>query len=148
MIFTGILAAPPGASGAGSSPGGESARVVLLLEAVEAAAASGAYPLQNTATLTTGRIREDDKKRSAIAFAISGAGAFVGAFLWRWLPCRNAREGSSIGGLSIVGYNKCYTDDGERKGFDTPTKLMLGAGVGLEVVSLLYLVAHLRDNNN
>ncbi len=44
-----------------------------ILEAAELAASSGAYRPQNTATITTGRIGEDDKKRSAIAFAISGA---------------------------------------------------------------------------
>ena len=117
-----------------------------ILEAAEAAASSGAWRAQNTATIMTGRIRDDDKKRSAIAFAISGAAAFAGAGLWYWIPCRDAREGSGIGGLRISGYNKCYDSDGDRRPPDTPVKLMLGAGVGLELVSLFYLIAHLRQD--
>lgn len=126
----------------GSSPAG----TVSLLEAAEIAAASGAYRVQNTADITTGRIREDDKKRSAIAFALSGALAFVGAGLWRWLPCRNQEQANNIAGLEIEGYNKCYDADGQRLGLDTPTKLLIGAGVGLELVSLFYLVRHLRED--
>ena len=117
---------------------------VSLMEAAIAASSSGAWRAQNTPTVTTGRIRDDDLKRSALAFAISGAAAFVGAGLWRWLPCRNAKDGNDIGGLRIAGYNKCYDKDGARKGFDTPTKLMLGAGFALELVSLGYLIAHMR----
>ena len=119
-----------------------------ILEAAEVAAASGVYRAQNTATITTGLIREDDKKRSAVAFALSGVIAFAGAGLWRWLPCRNAKDGSTIAGLRIEGYNKCYEPDGQRKGLDTPTKALLGAGVGLELVSLFFLMAHLREDDN
>lgn len=119
-----------------------------LLERVRAASSSGLYRPQNTATVTTGTIREDDKKRSAIAFALSGLLAFTGAGLWRWLPCRNAEPGvgQEVGGVLLQGYNKCYTSDGERKGWDTPTKALFAGGVGLEVVSLFYLIAHLRDD--
>ena len=120
-----------------------------LLEAAETAASSGAYRAQNTATITTGRIGKDDRKRSAMAFAISGVLAFAGAGLWRWLPCRNtsAGEAQEVGGVPLMGYNKCYTPDGERRGFDTPTNALLAAGVGLEVVSLLYLISHLRQDS-
>jgi hypothetical protein len=123
-----------------------------ILEAAEIAASSGAYRAQNTANLTSGRIREDDKKRSAIVLALAGAAALTGAALWRWLPCRNALEGSSAEGLrpneftKHTKYRTCYTEDGERRGFETPTKLMLGAGIGLEIVSLVYLIAHLRSD--
>ena len=120
-----------------------------LLEAAETAASSGAYRAQNTAKITTGRIRDDDRKRSAIAFALSGALAFAGAGLWRWLPCRNASAGGpQEGPLAQAAYNKCYTDDGERKGFEPPTKAMLAAGVGLEVISLFYLISHLRQDRS
>ena len=119
-----------------------------ILEAAGIAAASGAYRAQNTANVTTGRIREGDKKRSALAFALSGALAFAGAGLWRWLPCREKAGTSSIGGLQIEGYDKCYDQDGQRLGFDTPTKALLGAGVALELVSLGYLIAHLRSDEN
>ena len=119
-----------------------------ILEAAEIAATSGAYRAQNTPTVTTGLIREGDKKRSAIAFALSGALAFAGAGLWRWLPCREKAGTSSIGGLQIEGYDKCYDQDGQRLGLDTPTKALLGAGVALELVSLGYLIAHLRSDEN
>ena len=119
-----------------------------ILEAAEIAASSGAYRAQNTATITTGRIGEDDKKRSAIAFAISGAAALAGAGLWRWLPCRDEAGTSSIGGLQIEGYDKCYDQDGQRLGLDTPTKALLGASVALELVSLAFLIAHLRSDDN
>ena len=121
-----------------------------FLERVRADSSSGLYRPQNTSTITTGAIREDDKKRSAIAFALSGLLAITGAGLWRWIPCRNAKPGvdQEIGGVQIPGYNKCYTDGGERKGWDTPTKTMFAAGVGLEVVSLFYLIAHLRNDKD
>ncbi len=119
-----------------------------ILETAEIAAASGTYRAQNTATITTGRIREDDKKRSAIAFAISGAAALAGAGLWRWLPCRNVTRHGTIDSTNVSGYFKCYTQDDQRKGLDTPTKAMLGAGIGLEVLSLFYLIAHLRADDN
>lgn len=121
-----------------------------FLERVRADSSSGLYRPQNTTTITTGTIREDDKKRSAIAFALSGLLAFTGAGLWRWIPCRNAKPGADqeVGGVQILGYNKCYTDGGERRGWDTPTKSMFAAGVGLEVVSLFYLIAHLRDDKD
>ena len=119
-----------------------------ILEAAGIAAASGAYRAQNTPDITTGRIREGDKKRSALAFALSGALAFAGAGLWRWLPCREKAGTSSIGGLQIEGYDKCYDQDGQRLGLDTPTKALLGAGVALELVSLGYLIAHLRSDEN
>lgn len=119
-----------------------------LLERVRADSSSGRYRPQNTATVTTGTIRKDDKKRSAIAFALSGLLAFAGAGLWRWLPCRDAAPGVDhrVGGVPIQGYSKCYTRDGERKGWETPTKALFTAGVSLEVVSLFYLIAHLRDD--
>ena len=122
----------------------------ILLERARTAAAGGLYRLQNTARVTTGTIREDNRRRSAIAFAISGLLAFTGAGLWRWIPCRNATAGdpSEVGGVAISGYNKCYTSDGERRPWDTPTKAMFAAGVGLEVVSLLYLIAHLREDDS
>ena len=123
---------------------------LILLERARVAAASGLYRPQNTARVTTGTIREDNRRRSAIAFAISGALAFTGAGLWRWIPCRNATaaDPSEVGGVAISGYNKCYTSDGERRPWDTPTKAMFAAGIGLEVVSLLYLIAHLREDDS
>ncbi len=123
---------------------------ISLIEAAMTAGASGAWRAQNTARITTGRVREDDKKRSALAFAISGAAAFLGAGLWRWVPCRGSEPGvgDNIGGLRIAGYNKCYDQDGNRRPFDAPTKLMLGAGVALELVSLGYFIAHLRSQED
>ena len=119
-----------------------------LLERVRVASSSGRYRPQNTPTVTTGNIREDDKKRSAIAFALSGLLAFTGAGLWRWLPCRNAEPGvgPAVDGVQLAAYNKCFTSDGERNGWDTPTKALFTAGVSLEVVSLFYLIAHLRED--
>lgn len=118
---------------------------VSLLEAAETAAASGVYRAQNTANITTGRIRDDDKKRSAIAFAISGLLAFTGAALWRNLTCREGGDARHFGeGLKTQ--VECYEEDGSRKGWSTPTKALFGAGIGLELVSLFYLVRHLRDD--
>ncbi len=118
-----------------------------LLEAAEAAAASGAFRAQNSPVVATGLIREDDKKRSAIAFGISGAAAFLGAALWRYIPCRNKGQNDNIAGLRIEGYNKCWDENGDRKPWDTPTKALVGAGIALELVSLGYLIAHQRSKN-
>ena len=63
---------------AGTSPAVAGAGAASLLEAAEIAAASGVYRAQNTSTITTGRIRPGDKKRSALAFAISGGGGVRG----------------------------------------------------------------------
>ena len=116
-----------------------------LLEAAEIAAASGVYRAQNTAGIATGRIREDDNKRSAIAFALSGVLAFTGAALWRNLTCRDGGDARHFGeGLKTQ--TECYEEDGSRKGWSTPTKALVGAGVGLELVSLFYLVRHLRED--
>ena len=60
---------------AASTPVNEASSPVAyhsLLEAAEIAASSGAYRAQNTPDITTGLIREGDKKRSALAFALSG----------------------------------------------------------------------------
>lgn len=148
LIVSTVAAPPVAADSPAPSASREAREPVSFLAVVETDAASGVWRAQNTPTITTGLIRDDDRKRSALAFAISGAGAFVGAALWRWLPCRNAKDGSTIGTLQIEGYNKCYDQDGNRLGFDTPTKLLLGAGVVLEVVSLGYLIAHLRGQND
>ncbi len=116
-----------------------------LLEAAEIAAASGVYRAQNTAGIASGRIREDDNKRSAIAFALSGVLAFTGAALWRNLTCRDGGDARHFGeGLKTQ--TECYEEDGSRKGWSTPTKALFGAGVGLELVSLFYLVRHLRED--
>ena len=116
-----------------------------ILDAAETAAASGAFRAQNTANITTGRIRDDDKKRSAIAFALSGLLAFTGAALWRNLTCRGGGDARHFGeGLKTQ--VECYEEDGSRKGWSTPTKALFGAGVGLELVSLFYLMHHLRDD--
>ena len=116
-----------------------------LLEVAEIAAASGVYRAQNTAGIATGRIREDDNKRSAIAFALSGLLAFTGAVLWRNLTCRDGGDARHFGeGLKTQ--TECYEEDGSRKGWSTPTKALFGAGVGLEFVSLFYLVRHLRED--
>ena len=147
-VCCGLVAAPLPVAAAASGPG---ATVPSLLEAAELAAASGAYRIQNTSTITTGRIRPGDKKRSAIAYGLSGLMAFTGAALWRWIPCRNATLGSpgeAVDGVTLAAYNKCYDADGERKGFDTPTKWMLGAGIGLEAVALGYLIAHLMQDGD
>ncbi len=117
-----------------------------LLEVAEIAAASGVYRAQNTAGIATGRIREDDNKRSAIAFALSGVLAFTGAALWRNLTCRDGGDARHFGeGLKTQ--TECYEEDGSRKGWSTPTKALFGAGVGLELVSLFYLVRHLREDD-
>ena len=116
-----------------------------LLEAAEVAAASGVYRAQNTAGIATGRIREDDNRRSAIAFALSGLLAFTGAALWRNLTCRDGGDARHFGeGLKTQ--TECFEEDGSRKGWSTPTKALVGAGVGLELVSLFYLVRHLRED--
>lgn len=117
-----------------------------LLEVAEIAAASGVYRAQNTAGIATGRIREDDNRRSAIAFALSGLLAFTGAALWRNLTCRDGGDARHFGeGLKTQ--TECFEDDGSRKGWSTPTKALFGAGVGLELVSLFYLVRHLREDD-
>jgi hypothetical protein len=117
-----------------------------LLEVAEIAAASGVYRAQNTAGIATGRIREDDNRRSAIAFALSGVLAFTGAALWRNLTCRDGGDARHFGeGLKTQ--TECYEEDGSRKGWSTPTKALFGAGVGLELVSLFYLVRHLREDD-
>ena len=128
---------------AGAGPG----RAPSLLEAAEIAAASGIYRPQNTSTITTGRIRPGDKKRSAIAYGLSGLMAFAGAALWRWLPCRNIPDAPTNNATENAKYFKCYNDDGKRKGLETPTKALLGAGATLEVVSLIYWIAHLRQDD-
>jgi len=116
-----------------------------LLEAAEIAAASGVYRAQNTAGIATGRIREDDNRRSAIAFALSGVLAFTGAALWRNLTCRDGGDARHFGeGLKTQ--TECYEEDGSRKGWSTPTKALFGAGVALEFVALFYLVRHLRED--
>jgi len=120
-----------------------------LLEAAEIAAASGVYRAQNLAGITTGRIREDDNRRSAIAFAISGVAAFAGAALWRWLPCRGQDAHGFVDqyeGFQQWQDAQCYDENGQRLGWDTPTKALFGAGVALEFVSLFYLVRHLRED--
>jgi len=147
-----VLPLSAAASGrpAGMSPAPTDPAAISILEAAEVAAASGIYRAQNTAQITTGIIREDDKRRSAIAFALSGLLAFGGAALWRWLPCRDTEphDPGIVGGVALAGYNKCYNDDGSRKGFDTPTRAMIGAGFVLELVSLGYLIAHMRSNDD
>ena len=116
-----------------------------LLEVAEIAAASGVYRAQNTAGIATGRIREDDNRRSAIAFALSGLLAFTGAALWRNLTCRDGGDARHFGeGLKTQ--TECFEEDGSRKGWSTPTKALVGAGVGLELVSLFYLVRHLHED--
>ena len=117
-----------------------------ILEAAEIAAASGMYRVQNTTTVATGRIRKDDKKRSAIAYALSGAMAFAGAALWRWLPCRNIPTEPTLSATENTKYFKCFNADGQRKGLETPTKALLAAGVTLEAVSLIYFIAHLTSD--
>ena len=137
-LYAGTL--PGAGAGTGSVPS--------LLEAAELAAASGVYRAQNTSTITTGRIRPGDKKRSALAFAISGVAAFAGAALWRWLPCRNVITTPTKNATEAAKHVKCYDQDGQRKGLETPTKLLLGAGVTLELVSLGYLIAHLASDGD
>lgn len=144
LLIAGLGAPPAAAASRTAAPG--ASLPGSMLEAVEAAAASGAWRAQNTPTITTGRIRSDDRKRSALAYALSGAAAFAGAALWRWVPCRGA-SATDTSATGAAKYNKCYTADGERKGLDTPTKYMLAAGVTLEVVSLAYWIAHLRQGD-
>ena len=122
--------------------------VPSLLEAAEVAAASGAYRPQNTPTVTTGRIREGDKKRSALAYGLSGIMAFAGAGLWRWLPCRNVTTEPSLNANENTKYFRCYNEDGGRKKLEPPTKALLLAGAGLELVSLGYLIAHLMSDGD
>ena len=132
---------------AGSSGSSALAGTSSFLEAAEIAAASGVYRAQNTTTITTGRIQAGDKKRSAIAYGLSGLMAFAGAALWRWLPCRNIPDAPTNNATENTKYVKCYNEDGQRKGLETPTKALLGAGVTLEVVSLFYWIAHLRQDD-
>jgi len=141
LVF-GIAVAPMHAHAAAVRAPGDAPS---LLEAAEVAAASGVYRAQNTAGIATGRIREDDNRRSAIAFALSGVLAFTGAALWRNLTCRDGGDARHFGeGLKTQ--TECYEEDGSRKGWSTPTKALFGAGVGLELVSLFYLVRHLRED--
>ena len=72
----------------------------------------------------------------------------MGAALWRWLPCRNVNTGPTNNATEATKYVKCYDEDGQRKGLETPTKLLLGAGVTLELVSLGYLIAHLTSDQD
>ena len=147
VVCSGLVTTPLHAGAlplAGAGTGGAPS----LLEAAEAAAASGAYRAQNVAGVTTAQIQEDDKKRSTIAYGVSGLMAFAGAALWRWVPCRNWEQASNVAGLQIEGYNKCYDAEGRRHPWDTPTKAMFAAGVGFEVVSLLYFISHLRSDDN
>ena len=130
-----------------AAPAGLTTTAPSILEIAETAAASGAYRAQNTAGIATGTIREDDKKRSAIAYGLSGLMAFAGAALWRWLPCRNIPDAPTNNATENTKYVKCYNEDGQRKGLETPTKALLGAGVTLEVVSLFYWIAHLRQDD-
>ena len=140
-LYANAAPAAPGIT-PGSAP---VAAPASLLEVAEIAAASGAYRAQNTAGIATGRIREDDNKRSALAFALSGLLAFTGAALWRNLTCRDGGDARHFGeGLKTQ--TECYEEDGSRKGWSTPTKALVGAGVGLELVSLFYLVRHLRED--
>ena len=141
LVF-GIVLAPMHAHAAAiRAPGA----APTLLEAAEIAAASGVYRAQNTAGIATGRIREDDNRRSAIAFALSGVLAFTGAALWRNLTCRDGGDARHFGeGLKTQ--TECFEEDGSRKGWSTPTRALFGAGVGLELVSLFYLVRHLRED--
>lgn len=118
-----------------------------FVTAVETAAASGAWRAQNTPTITTGRIREDDKKRSALAYGLSGALAFLGAGLWHWIPCRNA-SATDTTSTGAAKYVKCYAEDGSRAPLEPPVKALLGAGVVLEIVSLGYLISHLRSDDD
>lgn len=133
---------------AGASGAGAPAVAPSFLEAAEMAAASGVYRAQNTSDITTGRIRPGDKKRSAIAYGLSGLMAFAGAALWRWLPCRNIPDTMSVSATENTKYVKCYDENGQRKGLEPPTKALLGAGVALEVVSLVYWIAHLRQDDD
>ncbi len=146
-VCCGLVTAPLHA-GALAVAGARSGTPPSLLEAAEIAAASGVYRAQNTSTITTGQIRPGDKKRSALAFAISGVAAFAGAALWRWLPCRNVSTTFSQNATENTKYVKCYEEDGQRKGLETPTKLLLGAGVALELVSLGYFIAHLASDSD
>ena len=145
-----LVLLPLYANAAPAAPGNSSTSAAVavpasLLEAAEIAAASGVYRAQNTAGIATGRIREDDNKRSAIAFALSGLLAFTGAALWRNLTCRDGGDARHFGeGLKTQ--TECYEEDGSRKGWSTPTKALFGAGIGLEFVSLFYLVRHLRED--
>ena len=146
-VCSGLVVAPLYAA----APVGLTTTAPSILEIAETAAASGVYRAQNTSTITTGRIEAGDRKRSAIAYGVSGLMAFTGAALWRWIPCRNAAPVSAedvVDGVTLAAYNKCYNADGERRGLDTPTKWMLGAGIGLEVVSLFYLMAHLTADDD
>ena len=119
---------------------------VSFLEVAEVAAASGVYRAQNTAGIATGRIREDDNKRSAIAFALSGVLAFTGAALWRNLTCRDGGDARHFGeGLKTQ--TECYEEERFAKGLEHSHQgPLFGAGVGLELVSLFYLVRHLRED--
>ena len=74
--------------------------------------------------------------------------AFAGAGLWRWLPCRNVATEPTLNATENTKFFKCYNDDGQRKGLETPTKALLGAGIALELVSLGYLIAHLASDGD
>ena len=142
LLLTFTLLAPGLAIGAPPAGGPAS-----LIGAAETAAASGAWRAQNTPTVSTGLIREDDKKRSAIAYGLSGALAFLGAGLWHWVPCRGA-SASATAHLDVAKYVKCYDADGSRAPLEPPVKALLAGGVVLELVSLGYLIAHLRGGDD
>ena len=142
LLLSFALLAPGLAIGAPPAGGPAS-----LLGAAETAAASGAWRAQNTPTISTGLIREDDKKRSAIAYGLSGALAFLGAGLWHWIPCRGA-SATDTSATGAAKYGKCYADDGNRAPLEPPVKALLAGGVVLELVSLGYLIAHLRGGDD
>lgn len=148
LTVYGLVLMPLYANATPASASGTSSPVAYssLLEAAEIAAASGAYRAQNTAGIASGMIRDDDNRRSAIAFALSGLLAFTGAALWRNLTCRGEGDARHLGeGLKTQA--ECYDENGQRLGWSTPTKALVGAGVGLELVSLFYLMRHLREDD-
>ena len=143
LLLTFALLAPGLAIGAPPAGGPAS-----LIGAAETAAASGVWRAQNTPTVSTGLIRDDDKKRSAMAYGLSGALAFLGAGLWHWVPCLNASESATQHPGEAVKYARCYDADGSRAPLEPPVKALLAGGVVLELVSLGYLIAHLRGGDD
>ena len=120
-----------------------------LLEAAETAASSGRLPRAEHRHDHDGQNREGrpEAKRHGIRHQRGPGVRRRGPLAVAALPEHFRGEAQEVGGVPLMGYNKCYTPDGERKGFDTPTKALLAAGVGLEVVSLLYLISHLRQDS-
>ena len=64
------------------------------------------------------------------------------------MPCRNVTATPTRNATENTKFAKCYEADGTRRGLEPPTKALLAAGVGLELVALTYFILHLRQDRS